>query len=93
MPAGSRPETAGIALGEVLREAIRGIRNEILLYGVFVISVLFLSGWYGVDVLRELKYPILGFATLVLVVYFIVVLINLWKEGQVPGRPRSRQQG
>jgi hypothetical protein len=82
-----------IPIGEILREAIRGIRNEILLYGVFVISILFLSGWYGIEVIRELKFPILGFATLVLAVYFVVVLINLWREWPGSGRPASRKNG
>jgi len=64
---GGRP-----ALGAVLREAIRGIRSEILLYGIAVILIIAGSAWLGIAILQELEYPLLLFATLVLVVYFIL---------------------
>jgi hypothetical protein len=91
MPAGAGwPNPAAI---EILRAAIKGVKNEILLYGIFVITVLFLSGWYGIEMVRELKLAILGFATLILVMYFSIVLINLWREWPGRGPPTSRKNG
>lgn len=71
------PEGAGIRgegeppLGDVLREALKGIRSEILLYGIVVIAIIVGSAQFGIAILRELEIPLLVFATIVLIVYFI----------------------
>ena len=72
------------ALGDALVEALKGIRSEILLYGIAVIIILVGSAEFGIDVLRELEYPLLLFATFVLVVYF---LLNVVKIRRRAGRP------
>jgi len=72
------------ALGDALVEALKGIRSEILLYGIAVLIILVGSAEFGIDVLRELEYPLLLFATFVLVVYF---LLNLVKARRRAGRP------
>jgi hypothetical protein len=71
------PERAGSGgegeppLGDVLREALRGIRSEILLYGIAVLVIIVGSARFGIAILRELEIPLLIFATFVLVMYFI----------------------
>jgi hypothetical protein len=60
------------AFGEILREAVRGIRSEILLYGIAVIVIIVGSAQFGIAILRELERPLLLFATFVLMVYFIL---------------------
>jgi hypothetical protein len=81
MPEGAdMPEPEKPPFGDVLREALKGIRSEILLYGIAVIIIIAGSAQFGIDVLRELKYPLLVFATFVLVVYFILSLIGARKR-------------
>ncbi|HXW99374.1 MAG TPA: hypothetical protein VEI51_06600 [Methanomicrobiales archaeon] len=77
-------DTEQPALGEAVVEALKGIRSEILLYGIAVIVILVGSAEFGIDVLRELEYPLLLFATFVLVMYF---LLNLVKARRRAGRP------
>ena len=62
--------------GDVLVEALKGIRSEILLYGIAVIIIVVGSAEFGIDVLRELEYPLLLFATFVLIVYFLLSLVG-----------------
>jgi len=64
---GSRPP-----FGDVLREVLRGIRSEILLYGIAVIIIIVGSAQFGIAILSELEPPLLLFATFVLIVYFIL---------------------
>jgi len=59
-PAGKLP------FWDVLAETLKGIRREILLYAIAVLILLLGSAQLGVEILKELKWPILGFATLVL---------------------------
>jgi hypothetical protein len=58
-------------LEEVLREALRGVRSEILLYGIAVIIIVG-SARFGIAILRELEFPLLLFATFVLVLHFVL---------------------
>ena len=58
--------------GEVLQEAVRGIRSEILLYGIVVIVIIVGSAQFGIAILERLEIPLLAFATFVLVVYFLL---------------------
>ena len=57
---------------DIFREAIRGIRSEILLYGIAVLIIIVGSAQFGIATLRELEIPLLLFATFVLIVYFIL---------------------
>ena len=66
--------------GDVLLEALKGIRSEILLYGIAVIIILAGSATFGIAVLQTLEIPLLVFATFVLVVYFILALIGARKK-------------
>lgn len=72
------PEGAGAEggdqppFGDVLREALKGIRSEILLYGIAVIIIIVGSAQFGIAILRELESPLLLFATFVLIVYFVL---------------------
>ena len=67
-------------LGDVLLEALRGIRSEILLYGIAVIIIIVGSAQFGIAVLQTLEIPLLIFATFVLIVYFILALIGARKR-------------
>ena len=60
------------SFGDVLREAVKGIRSEILLYGIAVIVIIVGSAQFGMAILRELEVPLLLFATFVLIVYFLL---------------------
>jgi hypothetical protein len=57
--------------GDILREALRGIRSEILLYGIAVLVIIVGSAQFGIAILRELEIPLLLFATFVLIMYII----------------------
>lgn len=67
----NREQEQKYSFTEVVLEAIKGIKSEILLYGVVVVGLLAGSANLGIEVLRELKWPLLGFATLILIAYFI----------------------
>jgi hypothetical protein len=66
--------------GDVLLEALKGIRSEILLYGIAVIIIIVGSAQFGIAVLQTLEIPLLIFATFVLIVYFILALIRAKKR-------------
>ena len=66
--------------GDVLLEALKGIRSEILLYGIAVIIIIVGSAQFGIAVLQTLEIPLLAFATFVLILYFILALIGARKR-------------
>jgi len=64
-----------ISPSEVIIEALKGIKSEILLYAVAVAVLLVGSSAFGLDVLRELKWPLLFIFSAALVAYFIAMAI------------------
>jgi hypothetical protein len=56
---------------EILMEALKGIKNEILLYGIAVAALLVASASLGLEILRELKWPLIILASVVLIAYFL----------------------
>jgi purine-cytosine permease-like protein len=66
--------------GDVLLEALKGIRSEILLYGIVVIIIIVGSAQFGIAVLQTLEIPLLIFATFVLIIYFILALMSARKR-------------
>jgi cell division protein FtsW (lipid II flippase) len=56
--------------GDVILEAIKGIKSEILLYGIIVAGMFIGAASLGLEILRELKWPLLIIFTLALVAYF-----------------------
>jgi hypothetical protein len=66
--------------GDVLLEALKGIRSEILLYGIAVIIIIVGSAQFGIAVLQTLEIPLLIFATFVLIIYFILALMSARKR-------------
>lgn len=56
---------------EILIEAVKGIKNEILIYALVVALLLVSASSFGLDVIRELKWPLLFIFTLGLVAYFL----------------------
>jgi hypothetical protein len=67
-------------LGDLVVEALKGIRSEILLYGIVVIVILVGSARFGIAVLQTLEIPLLVFATIVLVIYFLLTLMGARKR-------------
>jgi hypothetical protein len=60
-----------IAFADVIIEALKGIRNEILIYAVAMAALLVASAYLGIEILRELKWPLLLIFSAALVAYFI----------------------
>ena len=65
---------------DVLLEALKGIRSEILLYGIAVIIIIAGSATFGTAVLQTLEIPLLVFATFVLLIYFVLALLGARKR-------------
>ncbi|HMA04965.1 MAG TPA: hypothetical protein VKO45_03475 [Methanomicrobiales archaeon] len=79
------PETRRVEpppFGDVLLEVLKGIRSEILLYGIAVLIIVVGSAVFGIEVLRELEYPLLIFATFVLIIYFLANLVKAWRKSR-----------
>jgi hypothetical protein len=55
---------------DIIREALKGIKSEILLYAVAVAGLFVASASLGIDILRELKWPLLAVFSLALLAYF-----------------------
>jgi hypothetical protein len=70
----------GTALGDLVVEALKGIRSEILLYGIVVMVIIVGSAQFGIAVLQTLEIPLLVFATIVLVIYFLLALMGARKR-------------
>jgi purine-cytosine permease-like protein len=68
-------------LGDLVLEALKGIRSEILLYGIAVIVIIVGSAQFGITVLQALEIPLLVFATIVLILYFILAFRAARKKG------------
>ncbi len=62
---------AEIRWADVLIEAVKVIKSEILIYAIAVAVLLVGASSLGVDVVRELKWPLLFIFTLALVAYFV----------------------
>ena len=71
---------AQLSFGDVLFETLKGIRSEILLYGIAVLIIIVGSATFGIAVLQALETPLLVFATFVLIVYFLLALIGARKK-------------
>lgn len=59
-----------IAWTEIIAEALRGIKSELLLYALAVAAILVGSAYLGIDVLRELKWPLIMIFSAGLLAYF-----------------------
>ena len=70
-----------IVLSDIILEALRGIKSEILLYAVVVAGLIIGTAALGIEILRELKWPLVAVFTVALVAYFVA--------GAVP-RARNR---
>lgn len=63
-------EEPKISLGDIIIEALRGIKSEILLYAIVVAALIIISAALGLDVLREVKWPLIITFTVALFAYF-----------------------
>lgn len=66
-----RGSETGISATEIIIEALKGIKSEILIYAVAVAALLVGSSSFGLDALRELKWPLIFIFSAGLVAYFI----------------------
>jgi hypothetical protein len=55
---------------DIILEALKGIKSEILLYAVVVAALLIGSASLGIEILRELKWPLVAVFSLALLAYF-----------------------
>ena len=55
---------------DIILEALKGIKSEILLYAVVVAALFVASASLGIEILRELKWPLLAVFSLALLAYF-----------------------
>lgn len=46
-------------LTEVILEAVKGIKNEVLLYGIVVVALLVSSAYLSLEILKEIKWPLI----------------------------------
>ena len=60
-----------ITSSEVIIEALKGIKSEILVYAIAIAALFVSSSSFGIDVLRETKWPLLFIFSVALVAYFI----------------------
>lgn len=63
-------DIAKISAADIALEALKKIRSEILAYAVVVAALLIGSASLGLDVLRELKWPLVVVFTVALAAYF-----------------------
>jgi hypothetical protein len=63
-------EAVELSATDIVLEALKIIRSEILAYAVIVAVLLIGTGALGLDVLRELKWPLVIVFTVALVAYF-----------------------
>lgn len=64
------PDETTISFSEIALEAVKRIRSEILAYAVVMAALLIGSATLGLDVLRELKWPLVVIFTAALAAYF-----------------------
>ena len=55
---------------DIIREALKGIKSEVLLYAVAVAALFVASASLGIEILRELKWPLLAVFSVALLAYF-----------------------
>jgi hypothetical protein len=60
-----------IAWNDIVLEALRGIKSEILLYAVVVAALIIGTAALGIEILKELKWPLVIVFTLALLAYFV----------------------
>ncbi|MGD0153308.1 MAG: hypothetical protein ABSC17_06050 [Thermacetogeniaceae bacterium] len=63
-------DSSGTGYQEIILEAVKGIRDKILLYGIAVIALFVSAGYFGIQVIKTLEWPVISIATLVLIAYF-----------------------
>ena len=69
-----------LSYGNVLFEVVNRIKVELFLFAIGYATILVGSAVYGIDILRELKYPLLFILTIVLVVYTFLEYIKIIKS-------------
>lgn len=60
----------------IILKAIERIKSEILLYGVVVVAFFIISANLGIEILKELKWPVFAISTIVLITYFAKEVMN-----------------
>jgi hypothetical protein len=63
-------EEPKISLSDIIIEALKGIKSEILLYAIVVAALIIGSAALGLEVLREVKWPLIIIFTLALFAFF-----------------------
>ncbi len=63
-------EAVDLSATDIVIEALKIIKSEILAYAVIVAALLIGTGSLGLEVLRELKWPLVIVFTVALIAYF-----------------------
>ncbi len=88
-------QPAKLSTVEIVLEALKIIRSEILAYAVIVAALLIGTAALGVDILRELKWPLVIVFTVALIAYFIARAVPRAKAAlrlKAPGAGRPAAQ-
>ena len=84
--------TIKLSTADIIIEALKIIRSEILAYAVIVAVLLVGTASLGLDVLRELKWPLIIVFTVALVAYFFARAVPGAKTALRPGaEPEDRR--
>ncbi len=73
-------EKSVVPFSDVLMEAIKSIKNEILLYAIVIAILLVSSGFHDIELLKELKWPLVGILTIGLVFYLFAIVVPKEKK-------------
>ena len=85
--------TIKLSTADIIIEALKIIRSEILAYAVIVAVLLIGTASLGLDVLRELKWPLIIVFTVALVAYFFARAVPAAKTALRPGTAARHRPG
>jgi len=86
-------EESKISIASIILEALKGIKSEILLYAIIVAALLVGSAYFGLAVLKELKWPLIIIFSLALTAYFFAGAVPRAKSrlrNPAPDKERSK---
>lgn len=69
-----------LSVGDIVIEALKLIKSEILAYAVIVAALLIGTSALGLDVLRALRWPLVVIFTVALVAYFLARAVPRAKD-------------
>lgn len=86
-------DAVNLSTADIVLEALKIIRSEILAYAVIVAVLLIGTAALGLEVLRELKWPVVIIFTVALVAYFFARAVPRAKTALRLRTPPARRPG